>query len=342
MTDAVSEQSAVALAGHSTWFYNPIAAVPSLHCGFAMAIGIAVAAAVQRAWLKVLALSLGPARGALDGRDRQPLPVRRRRRAGDHGRRLRRRHVPPAPRAPSRPGARHDPRRDPRSPPARCGPAWRRSCARRPGIVPVGAAADRHALLPLLYRTDPDVVLVDQLQLCLTRAGPASAARASCSTRPARASTRSCRRPSRARRRSSTRPAARRAAGRDPRRARPADDHAAAAAARRGSGSAAPTGRSSRCAWPARRDREIAATVGMPRARAGRPHRGDPRRAQLKRPGRRARRREPAPRGMTRRPWRRCCAGGSRPSSWTGRAWPRSGCSSGGRRPAGRSPARGP
>ena len=60
MTDAVSEQSAVALAGHSTWFYNPIAAVPSLHCGFAMAIGIAVAAAVQRSWLKVLALSWGP------------------------------------------------------------------------------------------------------------------------------------------------------------------------------------------------------------------------------------------------------------------------------------------
>ena len=38
----------------------------------------------------------------------------------------------------------------------------------RRGIVPVGAAADRHALWPLLYRTDPDVVIVDQLQLCLT------------------------------------------------------------------------------------------------------------------------------------------------------------------------------
>ena len=60
MTDSVSEQSAVALAGHSTWFYNPIAAVPSLHCGFAMAIGIAAAAAAQRTWLKVLALSWGP------------------------------------------------------------------------------------------------------------------------------------------------------------------------------------------------------------------------------------------------------------------------------------------
>jgi hypothetical protein len=60
MTDAVSEQSAVALAGHSTWFYNPIAAVPSLHCGFAMAIGVAVAAAVKSRSLKLLALSWGP------------------------------------------------------------------------------------------------------------------------------------------------------------------------------------------------------------------------------------------------------------------------------------------
>ncbi len=60
MTDAVSETSAVALAGHSTWFYNPIAAVPSLHCGFAMAIGIALAAATKRRRLQVLALSWGP------------------------------------------------------------------------------------------------------------------------------------------------------------------------------------------------------------------------------------------------------------------------------------------
>jgi hypothetical protein len=60
MTDAVSETSAVALAGHSTWFYNPIAAVPSLHCGFAMAIGVALAAATRRRWLQALALCWGP------------------------------------------------------------------------------------------------------------------------------------------------------------------------------------------------------------------------------------------------------------------------------------------
>jgi DNA-binding NarL/FixJ family response regulator len=35
------------------------------------------------------------------------------------------------------------------------------------GVIPVGAAADRQALWPLLYRTDPDVVVLDDLRLCL-------------------------------------------------------------------------------------------------------------------------------------------------------------------------------
>ncbi|MBE2318944.1 phosphatase PAP2 family protein [Solirubrobacter sp. CPCC 204708] len=60
MTDFVSETSAVTLAGHSTWFYNPIAAVPSLHCGFALALSVAVAMVVRRRWLKALALSWAP------------------------------------------------------------------------------------------------------------------------------------------------------------------------------------------------------------------------------------------------------------------------------------------
>ena len=34
------------------------------------------------------------------------------------------------------------------------------------GLVPVGSAADRRALWPLLYRTDPDVVVIDELRLC--------------------------------------------------------------------------------------------------------------------------------------------------------------------------------
>jgi len=60
LADWVSQQSAVALAGHSTVFYNPIAAVPSLHCGFAFALGIAGAAATSRPWLRALALLWGP------------------------------------------------------------------------------------------------------------------------------------------------------------------------------------------------------------------------------------------------------------------------------------------
>jgi membrane-associated phospholipid phosphatase len=60
MADTVSDQAAVALTGHSTVFYNPLAAVPSLHCGFAFAIGIALAAAARTRWTKALALTWGP------------------------------------------------------------------------------------------------------------------------------------------------------------------------------------------------------------------------------------------------------------------------------------------
>jgi membrane-associated phospholipid phosphatase len=60
MDDTVSDQAAVALTGNSTMFYNPLAAVPSLHCGFAFAIGIAIAAAAHRRWTKAIALSWGP------------------------------------------------------------------------------------------------------------------------------------------------------------------------------------------------------------------------------------------------------------------------------------------
>jgi membrane-associated phospholipid phosphatase len=60
MQDTVSHQAGVALTGHSTMFYNPLAAVPSLHCGFAFAIGIALAAAARRPWARALALGWGP------------------------------------------------------------------------------------------------------------------------------------------------------------------------------------------------------------------------------------------------------------------------------------------
>jgi hypothetical protein len=59
VADTVSDQG-YALTGSSTILYNPLAAVPSLHVGFAFAIGIAVAAAVRTRWAKGLALLWGP------------------------------------------------------------------------------------------------------------------------------------------------------------------------------------------------------------------------------------------------------------------------------------------
>jgi membrane-associated phospholipid phosphatase len=50
----------VALTGHSTMFYKPYAAVPSLHVGRAFAVGFAVDASSSRRWVKVLALGWGP------------------------------------------------------------------------------------------------------------------------------------------------------------------------------------------------------------------------------------------------------------------------------------------
>jgi membrane-associated phospholipid phosphatase len=60
IVDTVSRHAAVDLTGRSTLFYNQFAAVPSLHVGFAFAIGIAVAGALTRRWLKALALLWGP------------------------------------------------------------------------------------------------------------------------------------------------------------------------------------------------------------------------------------------------------------------------------------------
>lgn len=41
-------------------FYNPYAAVPSLHVGLAFAIGVAAAGALRPRWAKILALTWGP------------------------------------------------------------------------------------------------------------------------------------------------------------------------------------------------------------------------------------------------------------------------------------------
>jgi hypothetical protein len=60
MVDTVSAQAPVQLTGRSTMFYNELAAVPSLHCGFAVAVGIALAAAATRRSTRLLALLWGP------------------------------------------------------------------------------------------------------------------------------------------------------------------------------------------------------------------------------------------------------------------------------------------
>jgi hypothetical protein len=60
ISDSVSSHAAVALTGPSTIFYNPYAAVPSLHVGLAFAIGAAAAAALRARWARGLALSWGP------------------------------------------------------------------------------------------------------------------------------------------------------------------------------------------------------------------------------------------------------------------------------------------
>ena len=58
--EAASSGSAIGLTGHSTIFYNPYAAVPSLHVGVALAVSLALAATVHRRWLKAVALLWAP------------------------------------------------------------------------------------------------------------------------------------------------------------------------------------------------------------------------------------------------------------------------------------------
>jgi membrane-associated phospholipid phosphatase len=60
IVDTVSQQAGVELTGRSTIFYNQLAAVPSLHVGFAVAVGLALAAALRASWAKALALLWGP------------------------------------------------------------------------------------------------------------------------------------------------------------------------------------------------------------------------------------------------------------------------------------------
>jgi hypothetical protein len=60
VSDIVSRAPVVAMTGRSTLFYNQYAAVPSLHVGFACAIGVGLAAIVRRRACRALALAWGP------------------------------------------------------------------------------------------------------------------------------------------------------------------------------------------------------------------------------------------------------------------------------------------
>ena len=64
LVDTISEQTGFAMdSSMTTAFYNQLAAVPSLHVGFAVAVGIALAAVVRNPVVKTLALLWGPAIG---------------------------------------------------------------------------------------------------------------------------------------------------------------------------------------------------------------------------------------------------------------------------------------
>jgi hypothetical protein len=62
MVDTITRQTGFAMdSSLTTKFYNELAAVPSLHVGFAFAVGIAIAASTSNRWIKVLAHLWGPA-----------------------------------------------------------------------------------------------------------------------------------------------------------------------------------------------------------------------------------------------------------------------------------------
>jgi membrane-associated phospholipid phosphatase len=61
LIDTITSQAGLALDSKlTTSFYNPLAAVPSLHAGFALAVTLALASAARTRWTKPLALSWAP------------------------------------------------------------------------------------------------------------------------------------------------------------------------------------------------------------------------------------------------------------------------------------------
>jgi membrane-associated phospholipid phosphatase len=64
IADTITQQTGFAMDSNlTTSFYNELAAVPSLHVGFAVAVGVALFAALRNPALRVLALLWGPVIG---------------------------------------------------------------------------------------------------------------------------------------------------------------------------------------------------------------------------------------------------------------------------------------
>jgi hypothetical protein len=61
IADTITQQTGLALDSKlTTSFYNPLAAVPSLHCGLALAVSLALAGSARRHWTRALALAWAP------------------------------------------------------------------------------------------------------------------------------------------------------------------------------------------------------------------------------------------------------------------------------------------
>ena len=139
IVDTVSTGSPLKLeSGTTTSLFNQFAAVPSLHVGFAFAIGIALAAALRNPDPARRGAHVGADHGPHRGRHRQPLRLRRGHGAGHHRRRLRR--APPPHGPPARAAHRHGVR-DRRLPAGRAGAGRRLSDrAGGPSVTPARCA----------------------------------------------------------------------------------------------------------------------------------------------------------------------------------------------------------
>ena len=97
-TDSVADFTGVSSDASVNALFNPYAAVPSMHVGFALMLAVPMMRMTRRRWAKALWAAYAPVVSARGGRDRQPLGVRRGRRARrwPPSRRLPRRRCSPA------------------------------------------------------------------------------------------------------------------------------------------------------------------------------------------------------------------------------------------------------